>query len=97
MAFEIDRYRVSAPLRDGVYVGATSFEDAARAVLPECSFELLGVSEGQWVQYEVTPEGDGTGLLSHVDKIDVEKHGKLVVSDGAAHQMHDLVDERHTT
>lgn len=93
MVLKIDRYRVSAPLENGLYVGASGFVDAVKAFLPDKELELLGLSEGKWRQYKVHPPGDGTEEIPHGDRIDVELNGFIRVTPSALQQFDEITQD----
>jgi hypothetical protein len=84
---EMNRYRLSRPLKDGMYVAALTFEQAIKLAFPDTEVRLIKETKA-WAQYE-TPEnlsptwpreniGDVSGHGGRI--VEVEKVGTILVS-----------------
>lgn len=81
---ELTKYRVSLPLKKGLYVAATSPKAAVQACFPDSTFERK--KDGpRWVWFDSDQElpekwpketeGGGGGTV-----VDVEEHGTILVA-----------------
>ena len=89
----LNKYRLSLPMRDGVYVAASSFEEAIRLMLPDDEIVLHSTGP-KWARFtvkgrELSPtwprpnEHDIPGTGGSV--VDVEHNGTILVGARAKH------------